>query len=207
MQKRQKSCLLAGLTINCLGTGISCAVSRLVCESENYDLEMHVDVNTQLYPVDVGNKYTIVLASSISEDDSADKGYARDFVGVLWLGSKQSVLFRWKSQLPFPHCRSHRGYDPRPRSTLADRYDYVMNGKVYKIDDERDKLNVYASYGGLLMLLRGDKTNLEVCRGGKACLCACTCPATSAVVITCVVPLAVPSCPNAPPSLFRGAGN
>lgn len=50
-------------------------MSRLVCESENYDLEMHVDVNTQLYPVDVGNKYTIVLASSISEDDSADKGY------------------------------------------------------------------------------------------------------------------------------------
>ena len=54
------------------------------------------------------------------------------------------------------------GYDPRPRSTLADRYDYVMHGKIYKVDDERDKLNVYASYGGLLMLLRGDKTNLEV---------------------------------------------
>ena len=50
-------------------------VSRLVCESENYEMEMHVDVNTQLYPVDVGNKYTIVLASSISEDDTAEKGY------------------------------------------------------------------------------------------------------------------------------------
>lgn len=41
-------------------------VSRLVCESENYEMEMHVDVNTLLYPVEVGNKYTISLASSLS---------------------------------------------------------------------------------------------------------------------------------------------
>jgi hypothetical protein len=37
-----------------------------------------------------------------------------------------------------------------------------MVGKVYKVDDERDRMNVYASYGGLLMLLRGDKSNLQV---------------------------------------------
>jgi hypothetical protein len=29
-------------------------------------MEMHIDINTLLYPVEVGNKYTITLASSLS---------------------------------------------------------------------------------------------------------------------------------------------
>lgn len=73
-------------------------------------------------------------------------------------------LYPTGSRSLFLPSSNRRNYDPRgKRTTLADRYDYVMYGKVYKVDEERDKYVVYASYGGLLMMLRGDKSNLEVC--------------------------------------------
>lgn len=42
--------------------------------------------------------------------------------------------------------------------SLMDKYEYVMYGKLYKYGDERVggalKVDVYISFGGLLMLLR-----------------------------------------------------
>lgn len=56
-----------------------------------------------------------------------------------------------------------REYNPRAREGLADRFEYVMYGRVYKLEEEeKDKLAVYVSYGGLLMCLRGDARNLQV---------------------------------------------
>jgi hypothetical protein len=53
------------------------------------------------------------------------------------------------------------------RQSLMDEYEYVMYGKVYKYKDTPDKDNnqvkveVYVSYGGLLMKLSGDPRKLE----------------------------------------------
>ena len=55
-----------------------------MCDSENYEMEMHVDVNTQLYPVEIGNKYTMVLASTLSEDGTADTGCVGVCVYTWW---------------------------------------------------------------------------------------------------------------------------
>ncbi len=48
--------------------------------------------------------------------------------------------------------------------TLADTYDYVMYGKVFKFLDEKEKdqpakLSILISFGGLLMNLKGSPTN------------------------------------------------
>eukprot|EP01018_Ginkgo_biloba_P039242 Gb_21181 [translate_table: standard] len=49
------------------------------------------------------------------------------------------------------------------RPSLADKYEYVMYGKLYKISEEGSganvKVEIYASFGGLLMLLKGDPSN------------------------------------------------
>ncbi|KAI8898138.1 RNA polymerase [Globomyces pollinis-pini] len=46
--------------------------------------------------------------------------------------------------------------------SLADDYDYVMYGKVYKYDDANNsKVSVYCSFGGLLMCLAGDYRALQ----------------------------------------------
>ncbi|KAK2967257.1 hypothetical protein RJ640_013421, partial [Escallonia rubra] len=46
------------------------------------------------------------------------------------------------------------------RKSLADKFEYVMHGKLYKITEEGSgpnlKADMYISFGGLLMQLRGD---------------------------------------------------
>lgn len=47
-------------------------------------------------------------------------------------------------------------------SGLADEYDYVMYGKVYRYDDSAsDIVTVYASFGGLLLALTGSYRHLS----------------------------------------------
>ncbi|KAJ1331894.1 RNA polymerase Rpb8 [Microdochium nivale] len=47
--------------------------------------------------------------------------------------------------------------DTRDESTLADMYDYVCHGKIYKFEDGKDgqTIRAYISFGGLLMELEG----------------------------------------------------
>jgi DNA-directed RNA polymerase I, II, and III subunit RPABC3 len=52
------------------------------------------------------------------------------------------------------------------RKTLADKYEYVMHGKLYKISEDKDtsdqnakKVEMYASFGGLLVMLKGDPSS------------------------------------------------
>ena len=44
----------------------------MVCTSENYEMDLVIDVNTQLYPIGVGQRFTFALARTLNEDGSAD---------------------------------------------------------------------------------------------------------------------------------------
>ncbi|KAI0409504.1 DNA-directed RNA polymerases and 3 polypeptide [Xylaria palmicola] len=60
-----------------------------------------------------------------------------------------------------------RGWrDVRGESTLADMYDYVCHGKIYKFEDgvEGQTLRAYISFGGLLMMLEGPYAKLTPLR-------------------------------------------
>jgi DNA-directed RNA polymerase I, II, and III subunit RPABC3 len=55
-------------------------------------------------------------------------------------------------------------YNPHLRSQLLDEYEYVMHGKVFKIkhpEKQNADLEVFISYGGLLMSLRGKPQTLD----------------------------------------------
>ena len=46
----------------------------------------------------------------------------------------------------------------------ADSFEYVMHGKIYRIEGDESgegRLSAYVSYGGLLMRLQGDANNLH----------------------------------------------
>ncbi|KYR02288.1 RNA polymerase II core subunit [Tieghemostelium lacteum] len=50
------------------------------------------------------------------------------------------------------------------KPSLADNYDYVMYGKIFRYQREgqsSSKVSIFASFGGLLMLLQGDPRYLE----------------------------------------------
>lgn len=85
-----------------------CAVSRLECSSVSYDMQLLLDVNIDIYPVELGDKLTVALAKSLTDNEMDD--------GV---------------------------FDQSGRASLADEYEYVMYGKVFKcLEDKGSK--VYA---------------------------------------------------------------
>ncbi|XP_046995974.1 DNA-directed RNA polymerases I, II, and III subunit RPABC3 isoform X2 [Schistocerca americana] len=97
-------------------------------------MDLILDVNTWLYPMELGDKFRLVLATTLQEDGYPDSG------------------------------------DWNPRETegsRADRFEYIMYGKVYRIEGDdaatepSSRLAAYVSFGGLLMRLQGDANNLH----------------------------------------------
>ncbi|OMJ14998.1 DNA-directed RNA polymerases I, II, and III subunit rpabc3 [Smittium culicis] len=110
-------------------------VSRIGARSENYDMELTLDINSELYPLDHGDRFTLVLASSLS------------------LGSAQNPD---KSETNWRTVVS--GSD----RSLADDYEYVMYGRIYRFDDSAgSKVSAFVSFGGLLMCLEGESHHLQ----------------------------------------------
>ncbi|ODV61983.1 DNA-directed RNA polymerase core subunit RPB8 [Ascoidea rubescens DSM 1968] len=115
-------------------------ITRIVASStSSKDIKITLDINSEIYPVADHDTLTITLASSLTEDP------ADDFANVGW--------------------RPHAAESAR---SLADDYEYVMYGTIYKFDESvstnesiENSIKVYASFGGLLMCLEGTYRNLS----------------------------------------------
>lgn len=80
-------------------------------------MDLILDVNTQLYPVDLGDKFRLVLASTLRQDGYPDDG-------------------EW---------------DPRDTGpSLADQYEYVMHGKIYRIEGDEGGSEATSRLVGLI---------------------------------------------------------
>ncbi len=104
-------------------------------------MECTLDVNTEIYPIEPAEKFTLVLATSLTSTESSFQQFTQR---EPWLDTSSD--------------------------NLANEYDYVMFGKVYKYDDSAGaKVAVYASFGGLLMCLAGDYRHLQELNVGDSC--------------------------------------
>ncbi|KAK7207758.1 RNA polymerase subunit ABC14.5 [Myxozyma melibiosi] len=109
-------------------------VSRVTATSNSSaDIHLTLDLNTELFPVSGGEILSIALAKTLSLDgDSAQVTSASG----------------WRESKP-----GERG--------LADDYDYVMYGTVYKFEEgKNENIAVYVSFGGLLLCLEGSYKKL-----------------------------------------------
>jgi DNA-directed RNA polymerases I, II, and III subunit RPABC3 len=86
-------------------------VARIGATSHDNQTVMTLDVNIELYPCAIGEPLHMVLATSLALDGSKD-----DQRG-------------WRDV-----ARSGQGGE----ATLADMYDYVCHGKIYKFEDGED---------------------------------------------------------------------
>ncbi|KAF7965656.1 hypothetical protein HWV62_37031 [Athelia sp. TMB] len=106
-------------------------VSRLYAHSKNYEMDLTLDYNTELFPLTADQSFALALASSLSRggiDGAEEDDKDRDV---------------WR-----PDGKGRRG--------LEEDYEYVMYGKVYKFDGGTAEIvTAYASFGGLLMSLTG----------------------------------------------------
>lgn len=84
-------------------------VSRIGGTSHDSQTVMTLDVNTELYPCSIGEPIHMVLASSLALDGSKDDG------------------------------RGWRDVGQSGEATLADMFDYVCHGKIYKFEDVDDR--------------------------------------------------------------------
>ena len=91
-----------------------------------------MDINSEIYPMKKGGKYSLLLAKSIYESGSTPKKF------------------------------NYEIFDKK-KSSLMDKYDYVMCGKVFQFnndktnDPENYTLNISISFGGLLFQISGLK--------------------------------------------------
>jgi hypothetical protein len=101
-------------------------------------MDLTLDVNTDVYPLAVGDKFSLALAPTLALDGAPT-------------GSSYGAALQ--------------GGAP----TLADNYDYVCHGKVFKLAGGGGggaprgggpRAEVFASFGGLLMRLAGDAAKL-----------------------------------------------
>ena len=110
-------------------------VSRLICRlsEELYEMTLDLDVNSDLHPLDLNDKFTFALASTLDPNGAA--------------GSE--------------HYDPAWGTSSAP--SLMDQYEYVMYGKIYKWKQDQPKapIEVHVSFGGLLMRLKGDARHLQ----------------------------------------------
>lgn len=86
-------------------------VSRIGATSSDSQTVMTLDINTELYPCAVGETIHCVLATSLALDGSKDDGRGWRDVGRTGHGGE---------------------------ATLADMFDYVCHGKIYKFEDGED---------------------------------------------------------------------
>lgn len=109
-------------------------VSRILGTSTTTsDIKLTLDINSDLFPVKANDSITVSLASSLSLD-----GEDNTNINGSWRPPKASD------------------------KSLADDYDYVMYGTVYKFEETSDdKISVYVSFGGLLLCIEGGYRNLS----------------------------------------------
>jgi len=107
-------------------------VSRLEARADDSDCKILLDFNSEIYPISKNSVYSIMITKSLASDGS-----------------------------PSPNNFSYDVYNKKT-SSLLDKFDYVMNGKIFKYSEEAEgKVSIYASFGGLLLGITGEPSHLN----------------------------------------------
>ncbi|KAI1633141.1 DNA-directed RNA polymerases and 3 polypeptide [Biscogniauxia mediterranea] len=127
-------------------------VARLTAQSTDNQTMLQLDFNTELFPCFRGETLQVVLATSLALDGGASASSADGGAGAgAGVASRE---------------RGWKDVKGGGESTLADLYDYVCHGKIYKFEDGTDgqTIRAYISFGGLLMMLEGPYKKLTPLR-------------------------------------------
>lgn len=85
-------------------------VDRIYCTSTDGQVTMNLDINKEIFPCRVGETLHVAIATTLAVDGSKDDAKGWRDVGKAGDGE----------------------------ATLADMFDYVCYGKIYKFEDDKD---------------------------------------------------------------------
>ncbi|CAO1637326.1 unnamed protein product [Sympodiomycopsis kandeliae] len=111
-------------------------VSRIVASSTTLDMDLSLDVATDIYPVTPSQSFSLQLVSSLHSNSTSDDTNTSRSNKEVWRDGAGGIASEW---------------------------DYVMYGKIYKYDEgtSPEAVTVYGSFGGLLLALTGSYRHLS----------------------------------------------
>ena len=86
-------------------------VSRIVAKSENYEMDLTLDIHSEMYPMEVHEKFALVLSPTLRTDGS--------------LGSQGKI----GEEVSYNEFAASK-------HSLADKFEYVMYGKIFKYENQ-----------------------------------------------------------------------
>ncbi|OMH86265.1 putative RNA-binding protein [Zancudomyces culisetae] len=110
-------------------------VSRIDARSDNYDMELTLDINSELYSLGYGDKFTLLLASTLTLPSAASN------TASSYMGSKSSGTIAGSSGIASnagankADAMNWRAIVNNTVRSIADDFEYVMYGKIYRYDD------------------------------------------------------------------------
>jgi DNA-directed RNA polymerase I, II, and III subunit RPABC3 len=111
-------------------------VSRIRANSDLLELEVTLDVNSDLFPVEVADTLAIAISGTLYKDGTNFSDYYD--VNLATTPAKETYL---------------------------NDYEYVMHGTIFKTAENKGsgmlRLDVFISFGGLLMQITGNAKELE----------------------------------------------
>ncbi|SNX82007.1 related to RPB8 - DNA-directed RNA polymerase I, II, III 16 KD subunit [Melanopsichium pennsylvanicum] len=115
-------------------------VSRIIASSPSLEMTLSIDIATDVWPISEGQQLTFQLASTLKKDTKTE-GADGDTQDAAAQAAERDA---WRLDQP-------------GNGGIADDFDYVMYGKIYRYDEKvADQVTVYGSFGGLMMALTGN---------------------------------------------------
>lgn len=103
-----------------------------------------------------------IRCSAVCAAAAAAIAAARAQLYKLWTGDKFSLVLA--STLNLDGTPDANEFNQSGEASLMDNYEYVMHGKVFKVASggaaKDGKMEIFTSYGGLLMSLKGEPAHL-----------------------------------------------
>ncbi|SPC67853.1 related to RPB8 - DNA-directed RNA polymerase I, II, III 16 KD subunit [Ustilago sp. UG-2017b] len=120
-------------------------VSRIIASSASLEMTLSIDIATDIWPVSEGQQLTFQLASTLKKDTATGASKTDAAEGDTQDAAAQAAeRDAWRLDQP-------------GNGGIADDFDYVMYGKIYRYDEKAaDEVTVYGSFGGLMMALTGN---------------------------------------------------
>ncbi len=131
-------------------------VSRIFCNSENYEMELVLDVNVDIYPMELGTKFSFALAGTLSLDGAPDEGMS---FRLEYLYVHQEYLIKVENPRLLIGtnmlCMARYLNVAKRKRPLQKCIFLVIFSLTYLY------CSIFVSFGGLLMMLKGDPRNLK----------------------------------------------
>ena len=138
-------------------------VARLHCRlaEEGYDMTLDLDVNSDLTNLDLNDKFTFALASTLSPDGTPGSEYYDQSKGPSLMDQYEYVMYgkiyKWKQDEPKKPIEVSRS----PVSVCSTRHPPRAHPAPVRTPPASLASQVQVSFGGLLMRLKGDQRHLQ----------------------------------------------